>query len=146
MPFDISLLPEKELRPWAECKETDDLVEQELRNVNDILALTSPIKNAGFQGMSELDMKSDQLLEFHSMVAQPGWMGFDEPEVTDVVVDEEFPPQDDTAPRLAQTLVDDPQIMDALNKLNSLTSAMKRNKLARLRTMHLLPIDTMRGV
>ena len=34
MPFDISLLPDSEMRPWAETKETDEKVKQELVKVN----------------------------------------------------------------------------------------------------------------
>lgn len=145
MPFDISLLPEKELRPWAECKETDFLVEQELTKVNDILSLTSPIKNAGFPGMSELDMKAAELIEFQNFVGQPGWMGFDEPEVNEMADENSVFSVGEDSLENNRVITDDPAIADAVNKLNKLTATMSRNRLAHLRTMHLLPVETMRG-
>ena len=142
MPFDISLVPDKELRPWADCKELDDMVDKELENVNDILSMTSPIKNAGFQGMSELDMKAQEFIAFQNLVEQPGWMGFDEPEVNDIL-DEDLEVSADSASE--PMLTEDPAIVEALNKLNNLTATMRRNRMAGLRTMHLMPVETMRG-
>ena len=69
---DISLVPDSEMRPWAECKETDAQVEVELSRVNEILNFTSPMKNAGFAGYSELDEESQEFKDFKDMVDIPG--------------------------------------------------------------------------
>lgn len=165
MPFDISLVPDSEMRPWADTKETDEKVDQELRKVNDILNFTSPVKNGGFAGMSELDGVTDEVRVFKDMVEDPGWIGFEplEPEFEEGAEDGSLMDDSidslegqyldeamnvnegvDNLPIRDQNLLDDPTVLQAMNKLNNLTVKMSRTRLARLRTMHLLPIETMR--
>jgi hypothetical protein len=145
-PQNPSLIPDKELRPWIECKQADEAIENELTKINDILALTSPIKNAGFQGDSQLDMQPEELLAFLDLTEKPGWMGYDEPEVLEIEQDKVNAVQ---LPENDSIVLEDPTVRNILNKINDLTiniDNINRNKLARLRTMHLLPIDTMIGV
>jgi hypothetical protein len=135
------------MRPWAICKELDDAVEQELERGNEILNLTSPVKNAGYPGSSELDMKPPELIDFNSMLENPAWMGFDEPEVNEADIKDLNSSEIDDETSLSEHsfLLDDPTIAAAIKKVNALTVNFNRSRLqmARLKTMRLLPIDTM---
>merc|ERR1711871_209106 len=106
-------------------------------------------------GQSELDEEMPEIKAFKEMVEKPGWMGFDEPEEGD---DEEF--TEKTLEEIVEEyensdkkegpvnenmeLTEDPIISQAIGKLNNLTTKMTRGRLARLRRMNLLPIETMR--
>jgi hypothetical protein len=91
-----------------------------------------------------LDTKPTELLEFQQLIEQPGWMGFEDPEVDlNLSEFEDLPEEDSSSLETSSSLLDDPAIAVAIKKINDLTSSLNRTRLARLRTMHLLPIDTM---
>lgn len=145
---DVSRIPDSEMRPWADCKELDEAVERELGKVNDCLNLTSPSRNAGYPGSSDIDAQPPELIDFNNYVEQPGWMGSDEPEqdgqdpctadATDLI-------DESDVQSIESSLIHDPVITAAIKKVNELTVNFNRTRLqmARLKTMRLLPIDTM---
>lgn len=154
MPFDISLLSEQELRPWAETKELDEAVDAELHKINESMNFNMAMKNAGHMGYSELDEEMPEFKDFKEMVERPGWMGFDEQEegeeeVTDKTLEEiiaEYENSEKKEVPMNDTieLMEDPIINQAIGKLNNITTKMTRGRLAKLRRMNLLPIETMR--
>ena len=108
---------------------------------------------------------TDEIRDFRDMVDEQGWIGFNEPEMEDGVEEENCTMDDslddsvegqylDEALSVSSidnlpinkdiNLLEDPTIVQAVGKLNHLTANMSRTRLARLRTMHLLPIETMR--
>ena len=66
--LNVSLMDDKELRPWANCDEID----QEIDCLNKTLDATvnncSPQMNAGFIGYSALDAKDPALSQFQDII------------------------------------------------------------------------------
>lgn len=73
-PSDASLWSDRDLRPWTIDDELDKKIADENERLDDCVQKTSGSKIAGVRGLSQLDAKPQQFLDFERFISDPGWL------------------------------------------------------------------------